>query len=310
MNGGDSVSVNLKHIDEIQNVDAIKGVEIRINWSDLEPSKGSYNFSMIDTYLSRVKAYHKYLVIHPMDRKFNSSSTSFMPSYLLTSAYHGGVAKSRTGNVARLWDPVVMDRLIALYRAMGSKYNGDPSFEGITTDESTLSLPSPLPSGYSDSALELQYERLISQVRPSMPNTALFLDVNWLGSLANVSKLEQSLVSPAGALNSSNTVPNKMNNGQTVWTGGGTLGADYRGRLAIASAVETGELGGNLGDFYPWQIANYAYSTLKANYVFWVRNTWSGNSGQRWDTGILPYLKNKNPSVRTGCPISYGYCIK
>jgi hypothetical protein len=308
LNGGDSMSTHLKHIDEIKDVDAIKGVQIRIWWKDLETSKGVYNFSMIDTYLARVKSYHKRLVIRVMDRKFNTTKSSgIIPSYMLTSNYHWGVTRSRTGYVAKLWDPVVMDRLIALYRAMGKRYNESGYFEGITTEESTLSLPSPYPSGYSDGALEYQYARLISQVRSAMPNTAFFMNANWLGSTSTMSKLVQSQVTPYASTNSSNTVPSKMNTGQIVWTGGGSYGADYRGRLPIASSVETGEIGGNLGDYTPSQIGSYAYNTLKVNYLFWVRNTWAGDSSQRWDTGILPYLK-KNPPVRTGCPTAYGWC--
>jgi hypothetical protein len=134
------------------------------------------------------------------------------------------------------------------------------------------------------------------------------MNANWLGSNSNMSQLIQALTGPYASTNSSNSVPKKMNTGQTVWTGGGSTGADYRGRLPIASSVETGELGGNLGDFTPSQIGSYAYNTLKANYVFWVRNTWAGDKSQRWDTGILPYLKN-NPSVRTGCPSAYGWCV-
>jgi hypothetical protein len=138
-----------------------------------------------------------------------------------------------------------------------------------------------------------------------MPNTAIFLDVYWLGSLSNVSHLVQSLVSADGALNSATTMPGKMTNGQKVWTGGGTMGADYRGRLAIATAVEHGEL----VDYSPAKIGDWSYGTLKANYVFWVRNTWAGPSSRQWTNGILPYLKT-NPPVRTGCPTSYGWCVK
>jgi hypothetical protein len=190
---------------------------------------------------------------------------------------------------------------------MGKKYNDNAYFEGITTEESTLSLPSSKPSGYSDAALRNQYERLAKNVRSAMPNTAVFMNANWLGSTSNMSELIQSLVEPYVSTNSSNTIPGEMNTGQVVWTGGGSMGADYRGRLPIATSIETGELGGSSGDYTPWQIGSYAYNTLKANYVFWPRNTWMGDSGQRWDTGILPYLK-KNPSVRTNCPSSYGWC--
>jgi hypothetical protein len=77
--------------------------------------------------------------------------------------------------------------------------------------------------------------------------------------------------------------------------------------LALGSSVEAGELGGNLGDFTPKQISDFAYNTLHLSHIFWVRNTWSGDSSQRWYTGILPFLRT-NPPIRTACPVSYGIC--
>ncbi len=310
LNGGATIESHLRSIDEISGVSSIKGVGIRIWWKDLETSRGVYDFSRIDTYLKRLRPYNKRLVIRLMDRSFNttSSPSEIIPSYMMTSTYGGGVTRSRTGGyVARLWDPVVMDRLIALYRAIGSRYNDDAHFEGITTEESTLSLPSPFPPGYSHRALRIQYERLVNNVRSAMPNTAVFMNTNWIGSLDEMSLLVQAMVGPYAATNSSNTVPTAINLGQRVWIGGGNMGADYRGLLPIGTSVEAGELGGKLGSFLPSQIGSFAYNTLRANYVFWVQNNWAGGSAQRWSTGILPYLRT-NPPVRTGCPRSYGWC--
>jgi hypothetical protein len=109
---------------------------------------------------------------------------------------------------------------------------------------------------------------------------------------------------PAAA-GGSNTIPGDMTLGQRVMTG--VTGSDFRGILAIGSAVETGELGGSHGDFTPKQISDYAYGTLKSNYVFWTYNTWMGDATQRWSTGILPFLRT-NPPYRTKCPTSYGLC--
>jgi hypothetical protein len=246
LNRGDSVATHLRHIDQIAGVSSIKGVQIGILWKDLETSRGVYDFSRIDVYLERLARYNKRLVVRVMERKFNTTSTSgIIPSYLMTSTYRGGLTRSRTGYVARLWEPAVMDRLIALYRAMGSRYNGNRYFEGIATEEATLSLPSTLPSGYTDSGLANQYIRLVTNSRSAMPNTAIFMNSNWLGSVAIVSNLIQGLVRPYGAVNSSNTVPGKLNHGQTVWTGGGSMGGEYRGLLGIATSVEGAELGGN-----------------------------------------------------------------
>jgi hypothetical protein len=308
MPGGASLSQLNSYIKEIGGVSAIKGIQVRIWWHELERSKGSYNFSKIDALLKTLKAQPtpKRLVVRIMDRKFGGSSSGIVPDYLRTSTYNGGLVKTRVGYAARLWESNVMDRLIALYKAMGSRYDDDSYFEGITSEETTLGLGN-TPSGYSHAKLAAQYERLVRQAGPAMPRTNLFLYTNYIGSTSLMEDIFQTIHSTPTGAGSSNIIPDSMSLGQKVWTGG--TGTDYRGRLALGASVETAEIGGSKGDYTPRQIANYAYDKLRVNYVFWVRNTWSGDSSQRWSTGILPFLKT-NPPIRTNCPTAYGSCAR
>jgi hypothetical protein len=310
LNGGNSKSAHLATISELGKESTIKGVQIRIWWHELEPRKGVYNFSSIDAYLSKLKAQPttKRLVVRIMERRFGTSSKSgIIPSYMLTSAYNGGVVRTSTGYAARLWEPAVMDRLIALYRAIGARYDGNAYFEGVSTEETTLGLRSPAPSGYTSAKLQTQYTRLATAARKAMPHTNVFFYTNFIGSQSSMEKLIQSFMPLPVGVGDSNVIPGEPTLGQRVWTG--VTGGDYRGRLAIGTSVEAGELGGNHGDFTPKQLNDYAYNTLKSNYMFWVYNTWMGDRNQRWSTGILPFLRN-NPPIRTGCPSSYGSCAR
>jgi hypothetical protein len=287
----------------------IKGVMIRLDWADIETSKGVYNFSRIDSYLKRLKAQptKKRLMLRIMDRKFGSGTSGIVPQYLTTeSIYHGGLVKTKAGHAARIWEKPVMDRLITLYKVVGARYDNDMYFEGIVSEETTLGLPTPYPSGYSNTALAAQWKRLAANARPSMPHTNLFIMTNWIGSSSLMEGIVQSLVAPRVGASSSNIIPGKLNLGQQVWSG--VYGADYRGRLAIGNGVEPGELGGKKGDFTPKQLNDFAYYTLRTNYVFWTYNTYEGDWTQRWSTGILPYLRTL-PKVRTACPSSYGWCM-
>ncbi len=308
LDGEASEQVHMWQIDEIGDEPAIKGVQIRIWWYELEPQKGIYDFSMIDRYIQRLKEQPtaKRLVVRIMDRKFYTSSRyGIVPDYLRNeSKYNGGLVSTSTGFAARIWEQPVMDRLIALYKHLGWRYDGNPYFEGIASEETTLSL-STWPASYSNYALETQYKRLVNAVRPALPHTNVFLYTNWIGSSSLMEDLIQGLVEPHVAAGGSNVIPDHMTLGQKVWTG--WYGADYRWNLAISNSIEAGELGGNLGDFTPKQISDFAFNTLHAHYLFWVRNTWSGTIAQRWYSGILPFLRT-NPPVRTRCPDSYGIC--
>jgi hypothetical protein len=306
---GESWSQHLTRIDQLGKEPAIAGVMIRINWANLETSKGVYNFAEIDSYLKRLKAQptKKRLMLVVMERRFGGTSAAgIVPKYLTTeSRYNGGLAKTKVGYVARLWEKPVMDRLIELHQAIGARYDDDMYFEGVSSEESTLSL-SPVPAGYSSAALGAQWTRFASYTRAAMPQSNVLVMTNWIGSTSVMGALTQSLVAPRAGVNSSNIIPKDLNLGQEVWTG--VYGADYRGRLAIGNAVETAELGGSAGNYTPKQLNDFAYGTLKTNYVFWIYNTWMGTSAQRWSTGILPFLRTK-PPVRTNCPTSYGWCM-
>jgi hypothetical protein len=305
----ESASQHLARINELGDEPSIAGFMIRINWATLETSKGVYNFSEIDSYLKRIKAQptKKRLVLVVMERRFGGTSASgIVPNYLTTeSTYHGGLIKTKIGYAARLWEKPVMDRLIELYQAIGARYDNDMYFEGVSSEESTLSLTS-TPTGYSSAALAAQWTRLAVYTRKAMPQSNVFIMTNWIGSTAAMETLTQSLVAPRAAVSSSNLIPSSMNLGQQVWTG--VYGADYRGRLAIGNAVETSELGGKNGNYSPKQLNDFAYNTLRTNYVFWIYNTWEGASYQRWSTGILPFLRTK-PPIRTTCPSNYGHCM-
>ena len=303
----DTQSAHFKHIDEIASVSSIKGVEILLSWAELEKAKGVYDFSKIDAYLSKLKslAVAKRLVVRIKDRNFNGGSAGIVPDYLRKDAvYNGGIAPMAYGYVARIWEQPVNDRLIALYRALGSRYNSNPYLEAFHTEETSISFTT-APKGYSIGALTNQYYRFIAAAHDTMPNTGLILGANFLGSDANMQAVLQSLIEQPLGVGGINNIPNKLGQSQRVWTG--VTGADFTTALALANTVEDLDLGGSHGNFTPKQHYDWASKTLKVNYMFWIRNTWMGGSAQRWSTGILPFLKT-NPALRTGCPTSYGSC--
>jgi hypothetical protein len=306
-----NLDAHLSYIAELRNETAVEGIMVRFWWHDLEPRLGEYDFALIDAYLTALGnlSPKKRLVVRIMDRKFGTASPrDIVPDYLReNSAYNGGVVSSGDGFVARLWEDPVMGRLVKLYQAIGRRYDSNPLFEGAFTEETTLSFAaSKVPSGYSHERLAEQYVRFVKAVKPTMPKSNLFLNANWIGSDTIMSDLIQQVRNASAGAGGSNVIPGSPTLGQRALSG--VFGADYRLELPIANGVETGELGGALGDFTPKQIAAYAYDVLRAHYLFWVRNTWNGSPQQRWDTGILPFLRT-HPPIRTRCPNVYGICV-
>jgi hypothetical protein len=310
--GGED-SARLAQIAEIGKEPTIKGVMLYVWWYQLEKSKGVYDFSKIDVHLNKLKSLStpKRLVVRVMDRKFGGTTkTGIIPNYMLTDPlYKGGVAyQPNVGNVARLWEPAVMDRLIALYRALGTRYNSDAHVEGFATEETSIGFgadKSKWPSGYSTSALLREFTRFAKSARTTMPQTNIFMNTNFLGSDTDMGKLIQALYESDMGAGGPSTIPNRYIQAQKVWTG--QTGANYRGLISIGTCIEHMVFGGKHGDFTPKQVGDWAYQNLGVTHLFWFKNTYAGDSTQRWSTGILPYLRT-NPPTRSACPTSYGSC--
>jgi hypothetical protein len=301
---GDSPEQRLKHFDSIADEDVIKGAQVRYKWANLEPREGEYDFSAIEKDLARLQKHGKRLVIQILDRGFNiDSPEGFVPGYLLAGPqYGGGAVKTSTGYAARVWEPAVMDRQIALYEALGRRFDGEPFVEAIGGDETAPALGSNRPAGFSDAKLVEQLSRWIVAVRAAWPRTNVLLYSNWLsGKLDNlVAECARNRCAVGGP--DVFPEPNKSTEGDKVLMGLAG-GPDYRGRIPVAYAVQPSVLGLKY-THTPAELFEHAYGKLHANYIFWIRNTAYGGPAQRWSTGILPYLREIDGKTHTECPAS------
>lgn len=123
----------------------IKGLMVAYSWVKLEKSKDVYDFTSVLTDLQTLKAKGKRLVAIVVDKDFTDGKPVCVPSYMRTDPlYAGGQQYSykNTGEidacVSKRWEPAVMDRMIALYRALGKAVDQDPYFEGVTTQETAV----------------------------------------------------------------------------------------------------------------------------------------------------------------------------
>lgn len=315
-----SQSNHFSQIDELASEAAFRGVSLRLFWYELETSKGVYDFSTIDAYLDKLKKVNASvrrtaglpefrLIVHVHERKFNASTPSgIVPNYLLTeSAYNGGVAQTKNGYIARHWEQPVMDRFIALWQALGKRYDADPYLVAITTGETTMGFGSTgPPDSYSPAAMHAQWRRLISAARVAAPHTSIVLNTNMLGTDEQMKETLNHLVSQRAAAGGPDILPGETLQAQRIWTGA-VGGVDYRGNLAILHSMDAAGLGGGQGDYLPQEVFDFAYKTLKVNYLIWARNTWVGTAAQQWTTGILPVIR-ANPALHSACPKSYQSC--
>ena len=303
-NLGDTQAQRFSYYDaDLAGNPSLMGAQVRFYWADLEPVAGRYDFSSIEKELVKLQSMQKRLWIQIMDRKFYSSSDAgIIPDYMLTAAYGGGVVKTNTGFAARLWDPRVMDRKIALMQALAERFDKEPYVEAITGAETAMGLSAPLPDGYSPAALAVQLEREIAAMTAAFRRTNVLVYTNFLGTDQVMTDLVRSIHSSRAGAGGPDTLPPPRDGtqGQRVIQGaiGGT---DYRGKMPVGQSVQSPELGGKEGNWTPEELLVEGVDELGATHMSWSRKT--ATPGTTW-ADIKSYLRT-NARINRQCPANY-----
>ncbi len=167
---GSSVSWS---IDRVTGNPNLKGVSAMHLWTELEPRKGVYDFSRIESELAAVAAAKKQLIVHVADRTIQGQAC--VPAYVRDTFGNGGHLRVNNKCTALRWMPAVQDRLIALYRALGAKFDRHPNFEAVMLSEDSME-HSP---GYSDAGYVRESKRGMTALAKAFPHTVVFKSLNW-----------------------------------------------------------------------------------------------------------------------------------
>jgi hypothetical protein len=308
---GDShQTVMSQRIPEICREAGLQGMQLRADWFELETTRGQYTYTEIDEIYDALAACGKRLVLEVWAVRFNSTSPDgIVPDYIRDgSEYNGGVARTRTGYIARMWEPAVMDRLIALYQALARRYDSRPNFEGIIFTETATS---GVEEGYSAAAWIAQLNRAVAAMKVAWTRTNVVVFNNFIqgATEAQLSALYESLRANRAGTGAPDVLPPPHSlRGEMIFRGE-TGGRDLRGAMPSMFAVQTPELGGKEGTFTPKQLYDHCVGTNACSHMFWIRNTINGGAEQMWDTGILPFLRTK-PKTNTTCPANYDSCVQ
>jgi hypothetical protein len=170
---------------ELRATPALRGLQVRFTWPELEPEEGLYDFKGIEKILAELAPLNKQLIILLELKSFNPQVLP-VPSYMRTEAYEGGAFPFSTfgqhtprGYNLKLWNSGVRDRLVALLAELGKRFNGQPGFEGIGLPETAFGQPIELVSShetdkYYDNLLDVQ-----RHMRAAFPNTLTYQFVNY-----------------------------------------------------------------------------------------------------------------------------------
>jgi len=307
---------------ELSSTTALRGIQVRYSWAELEKSYGVYDFTSIEKRLSELSSKNKRLMIL-LELKSWGANTALVPDYLKNNPiYEGGVfpysnnnSLKVIGNNIKLWNPLIRDRLAALISALGKRFNSHEYFEGIGLTETSVGHPiNPITSTKMDD----YYDNLLvlnKKMRGSFPNTMTFQFAN------HPRPLLTSLVGELKGMKSALGCPDVfiedpgLNFPGDQWSPPGVYEyySENSGLMPLTVQVE----GSNYEDtrwdgtgYKPTvlELLSFARNTLKVNYIFWVRDL---NYYQKVLEVLNQKQQNSNPSggLRSTCPENYTACI-
>jgi len=315
--GGDQQK-RLKSINSFIDEPNILGASIKMDWKDLESSKGVYDFSDIKESLDLVQQHGKYLIVNVIDRNFNSNCNNApIPSYLFTSEYMGGWARGKDGRCsAKIWEPEVMDRFIALYDALGQSFDSEPNFEAVYNEETAMNMDNGV-EGYSIDKLKIQLKRLIQEGKIMFPNTLILFNLNFLGGtgqtgIDNLMEFGEEVFQVGGSgLTHPDTVPCRSPDLPESQICRSIIPAyiveqNYKDKVSISPNTQIPQI-----EYDETQeVFDMAVDTLNADHVMW--NSWHKDTpvGKIYlFDQVIPTLNNNNGRINTACPTSLGTCV-
>jgi hypothetical protein len=303
------VIYNDANIEEISKIPEIKGIMISYQWGNLERENGVYDFSRIRHDLDLLRTRGKRLVLQVADKTYRSELVNAcVPTYMRNDPkYLGGqvaitLNTGRRGCIAKRWIPVVMDRFIALHKALGAQFDKEPFVEGIVTEESATSVA--FTNGGTARSYVDQLKRLGSAMSTAYPSTLVALQLNFRIE-PHQAELVDHLYRNGIGFGGPDTSPLVKTSVVP------TLTSAYAGRTPILMAVNATHLtfyddpiaAGTLtlDDVFHFAVADPA--GINADHLFWwfFKEQWNpGVSYDFYDTVAL--IKRRSGQINTNCP--------
>lgn len=286
-------------IDQIASEPTVRGIKLVIYWGAVEGAQGDYSagFAIVDAYLEKLRASNKYLILSIQDRIFGGHAPAtineYFPAYIVKS-YGMTPMHNRPGTVLRVWQAQTMDREIAMSRAFAARYNAHPNFEMFQVEETAIPVAVGK-DGYSLAGYGTQIRRLMSESAKVWTKTLVRVPANFFGSDTQMLDLMTYAVTFGIAFGGPDIIPNQTIQADRIYM------ARYMGTMPWVVEVQSPSLGGHEGTFTAKQIYDSGMLRKPSHFV-WYRNTWSGGAAQRWDTGLLPYIRSVKGVTVSSCP--------
>jgi len=299
---------------ELRAIPAVKGIQVRYLWSELEPTRDHYDFSRVERDLRLAQAQGKRLFMLLQPKSFDPRRPS-LPAYLVADGggfEYGEVRGPQSPgkqNVA-LWTPVATERMQALARALGARFDGEPYFEGVAITESWFGKSrTPITPEMQQRFFE-NLLRVHRALREAFPRTVTLQFVNYPRQV--LPWFVDGLASMGAGLGGPDVFPDDPGLNKGIYT----YYPKLAGKIPLAPSVQnqnyrTTRHGAKDNPPALEDLFGFARDRLNANYLFWTRNVepprrpyeqlLSLLRSERWDSGSAGGLSS-------GCPSAFASC--
>lgn len=165
------------------------GAQIMYAWKELEPSRGRYDFSIIEADVDYLASKDRKLFIQLQDATFNPKYNA-VPGYLLDDEYDGGAVMQRDdgdgdgeGWTAKRWNKNVQQRFAALLQALGERFDGRVA--GINLQETAIGVTSKRDPSFTPERYVAAIQENLLALKKAFPRSttlqyANFMPGEWL----------------------------------------------------------------------------------------------------------------------------------
>jgi hypothetical protein len=289
----------------------MRGLLLYINWRELEPARGVFDFTQIDQALAGVGAINKKLWIKVQDRSFHNEPGGNAPDYVSREGCMFGMADQNTPNptdvkgLALKWYiPRCVDLFLPLYRTMGARYDSDPRFFAVTVGDGESALSgAPQQPDYTTPTIHIdQIIRATTETKKAWATTLVATGLNMLPDAKQFYRIGDALAAAGGcAFTHPDTIPGKKM--------GGTL-EEIRMRGVIPTLAQGQQTA--IDPLMPnaeQKIFDWATQTIGVSAFAWG-DGWRGK-GNYVSVRVIPFLNSPAsnwPAENLACPKSAQPC--
>jgi len=268
----------------------VVGIAKRYTWRSLEPKQGTYDFSAIKSDLAWAAAHGTRLVAMIEYKTFVNEKAG--PAYL--DSYE--IPNKLGGYTLATWSPSVYPRYNALIKALGAQVDSNPIFEGLSTQETSVSLDTAAlnANGYTPEKHRDSLISMLSSACASLPTSRVFWYMNFLvGHQSYIGNIA-SAVAPLGVVMGG---PDVWPDNQSLETLTYPFYTQFFGKMPLFGQVEDINYSephmtsGYKTKYWTMpELYNFALTTMHVNYIFWMRTTTAENTAAYDWYNALPVI--------------------